>query len=211
LGRTQRRTFRQFAAWPKRRRDETGAELIEFAFVSVILVALVYGIVFFGVTLGAKVTISQAAADGSRAGIVSQTATTADSLAANQAATDVGWLGAPTPVCGATGAPAPVAYACVSLKSGASVTCSSSAMSSCTTACTATVLCPVTADATTAVLMVVASEATCPSNSSNTCLTTYVTYYDQNRALIPTAPGLALLSPTNVASSSTQEVSAKTP
>jgi Flp pilus assembly protein TadG len=204
---------RQVTTHRARRHGETGAELIEFAFISVILIALLYGIVFFGVTLGAKVTVSQAAADGSRSGIVTQSAwPAAGVLAAKQAVTDLGWLGVGTPVCGSNNG----AYACTSPCSGT--------LSSCTTACTASsnnvcsapcvinnsLLCPSTANSSTVGLMVVATESTCSSNA-NTCLTTNVTYYDRNQPLIPTAPGLALISPSNIVSNSTLEVVNTTP
>jgi Flp pilus assembly protein TadG len=200
---------RQSPARKKGHKSESGAELIEFAFISTILIALVYGIVFFGVTLGAKVTISQAAADGSRAGIVSQTPATAESLATNQAVTDLGWMGFSTPSCGTNSG----AYACVTLKTGASNACtvSSGVLSGCATSCGATVVCPVSGDINTTALIVVGAEAACTSSTANTCLTTYVVYYDSNAPLIPAAPGLALLSPNNIESYSTQEVSTPTP
>ena len=52
------------------RRDERGAEMVEFAFVVVLLIALLYGIISYGLVLAAQSTITQAAADGARAGIV---------------------------------------------------------------------------------------------------------------------------------------------
>ena len=63
----------------RRRDDEDGAELIEFALVFFLLIALVYGIVFFGLLLSAKVTMTQAAADGARAGIVQSTVSSQES------------------------------------------------------------------------------------------------------------------------------------
>src|SRR3984957_10118040 len=57
-----------------RRRHEDGAETVEFAIVVVLLITLIYGIVSVGLSLAAKVTITQAAADGARAGIVMTTA-----------------------------------------------------------------------------------------------------------------------------------------
>jgi hypothetical protein len=207
-------------------RDEGGAELIEFAFVSTILIALVYGIVFFGVTLGAKVTVTQAAADGSRAGIVYSSANYAqgEQAAATQAKSDLGWLGFSNTVCGSVtvgsgqGATGNAAYACMSPCAGS--------ISSCTTPCTASTgsictapspcnisnpyVCPATAAASTVALMIVSAEATCPSNA-NTCITTDVTYYDTTKPIVPAAPGLSVLSPTNIASSSTIELSSPTP
>ena len=53
----------------RRRRDDHkraagGAEMVEFAFVVVLLIALLYGIISYGLILGAQATITQAAADG---------------------------------------------------------------------------------------------------------------------------------------------------
>jgi Flp pilus assembly protein TadG len=80
--------------------DERGAELVEFALIFVLLIALVYGIIFYGLLLGAKVTLTQAAADGARAGIVQTTAALQKSAAVAQAASDVSWMGKGT--CGST-------------------------------------------------------------------------------------------------------------
>jgi Flp pilus assembly protein TadG len=183
------------------RRDESGAELIEFAFIATLLVALLYGIVFFGVTLGAKVTVTQAAADGSRAGIVSSTPIGGETVAASQAVSDLSWLGFSTPACGATGA----GYACMS-------PCSSS-IAQCTTSCSASLgtICPIPADAGTVALLVVALEGTCPSSTSgnpSTCLTTNVNYYEANKYIVPPAPGLSVVAPSSISSSSTLQISA---
>lgn len=70
--------------------DERGAELIEFAVVVVLLITLLYGIITYGLILGAQATITQAAADAARSGIVSSS--TAVSTAESQACTDVGWM-----------------------------------------------------------------------------------------------------------------------
>jgi Flp pilus assembly protein TadG len=76
----------------RRRHDdeERGAELIEFAIVVVLLITLLYGIVTYGLILSAQATITQAAADAARSGIV--TASTAVATAEAQACTDVGWM-----------------------------------------------------------------------------------------------------------------------
>src|ERR1700690_3872533 len=55
---------------PWGQRDERGAEMVEFAFVVVLLIALLYGIISYGLILAAQNPITQAAADGARAGIV---------------------------------------------------------------------------------------------------------------------------------------------
>ncbi|HUE07638.1 MAG TPA: TadE/TadG family type IV pilus assembly protein [Acidimicrobiales bacterium] len=70
--------------------DERGAELIEFALVVVLLITLLYGIITYGLILGAQATITQAAADAARSGIVSSS--TAVATAEAQACTDVGWM-----------------------------------------------------------------------------------------------------------------------
>ena len=81
------------------RRDERGAEMVEFAFVVVLLIALLYGIISYGLVLAAQSTITQAAADGARAGIVASPASGAAAAAEKEASTDVGWMGQGT--CGA--------------------------------------------------------------------------------------------------------------
>ena len=91
--------------------DERGAEMVEFAFVVVLLIALLYGIVSYGLILSAQSTVTQAAADGARAGIVASNtaACTATSppagstcaTAETEAATDVGWMDKGT--CGTSG------------------------------------------------------------------------------------------------------------
>jgi len=71
-------------------RDERGAEMVEFAFVVVLLIALLYAILTYGLILAAQATVTQAAADGARAGIIS--ASSAITTAEIQAGTDVGWM-----------------------------------------------------------------------------------------------------------------------
>ena len=73
----------------RRAEDERGAELLEFAIVVVLLITLLYGIITYGMVLAAQATITQAAADAARAGVVS---TTAAATAESQAGTDVGWM-----------------------------------------------------------------------------------------------------------------------
>jgi Flp pilus assembly protein TadG len=84
-------------------RGDEGAETVEFAIIVVLLVTLLYGIVSLGLTLAAKETLTDAAADGARAGIVAtstainptpaQTQAAQISAAENTAANDVAWLG----------------------------------------------------------------------------------------------------------------------
>ena len=87
---------------PSQRHDERGAEMVEFAFVVVLLIALLYGIISYGLILAAQNTITQAAADGARAGIVASSTggstgppctTSACTVSESQAGSDVGWLG----------------------------------------------------------------------------------------------------------------------
>jgi Flp pilus assembly protein TadG len=197
--------------WLNRRtRDESGAEMVEFALIVVLLVTIVYGLVFFGLLMGAKVTITQAAADGARSGIVGATPTSADSAAANQSVSDLGWLGFSAPACGSTNYDSTSAYVCMSPCSGS--------VTSCTTSCTTTAniasVCP--DNLSTVDLLVVASEAPCvmdtspPTTDANTCLTSDVTYYDANKPIVPAAPGLNLVSPGAISSSSTLQLTSST-
>ncbi|MGO9857207.1 MAG: TadE family protein [Acidimicrobiales bacterium] len=73
--------------------------MIEFAIVVVLLIALLYGIISYGLILAAQATITQAAADAARAGIVASS--TAVATAEAQAGTDVGWMDKGT--CGTSG------------------------------------------------------------------------------------------------------------
>jgi len=84
--------------------------MVEFAFVVVLLIALLYGIISYGLILAAQTTITQAAADGARAGIVESSSaaligppctTSACRVSESQAGSDVGWLGKGT--CGTSG------------------------------------------------------------------------------------------------------------
>jgi Flp pilus assembly protein TadG len=64
--------------------------MIEFAIVVILLITLLYGIISYGLILSAQATVTQAAADAARAGMV--TSSSAVSTAEAQAATDVGWM-----------------------------------------------------------------------------------------------------------------------
>ena len=81
------------------RRDEQGAEMVEFAFVVVLLIALLYGIITYGLILAAQATVTQAAADGYPLG--HHLVPTAVATAQAQAGTDVGWMNKGT--CGTSG------------------------------------------------------------------------------------------------------------
>jgi Flp pilus assembly protein TadG len=81
-------------------RGDEGAETVEFAIVVVLLITLIYGIVSVGLMLAAKVTLTQAASDGARAGIVLSTTipsggtqSPAEIAANTQASNDVSWMG----------------------------------------------------------------------------------------------------------------------
>ena len=52
----------------RRSEDETGAELVEFAFVVVLLITILYGIITYGMILAAQSTLTQAAADAATDG-----------------------------------------------------------------------------------------------------------------------------------------------
>lgn len=61
---------------PQTRRDD-GAAMVEFAFVGVLLVFFVMGIIHFGLLLSFKQDMTRAAAEGARAGAVAATPTDA--------------------------------------------------------------------------------------------------------------------------------------
>jgi Flp pilus assembly protein TadG len=67
--------------------------MVEFAFVVMLLIALLYGIISYGLVLAAQSTLTQAAADATRSGIVISSTTGAVTTAEGQAANDVGWMG----------------------------------------------------------------------------------------------------------------------
>jgi Flp pilus assembly protein TadG len=51
------------------RRDETGAAILEFSLVFMLFVFILYGLITFGVILAQKQAVTNAAADGARAGV----------------------------------------------------------------------------------------------------------------------------------------------
>jgi Flp pilus assembly protein TadG len=63
--------------------------MVEFAIVIVLLIMILYGIISYGLILAAQSTITQAAADAARSGIVT---TTPVATAEAQACTDIGWM-----------------------------------------------------------------------------------------------------------------------
>ena len=119
--------------------------MVEFAFVVVLLIALLYGIISYGLILAAQSTITQAAADGARAGIVQSSTASCGPLAppapsppprARPPATWAGWTRARAATAGTT------------------ITC-------------------------------VATEAACPSNANNQCLTVTVIVQLQLEPALP--------------------------
>jgi Flp pilus assembly protein TadG len=54
----------------RRRHDERGAALVEFAIASMVLLALLFGIISYGYALSFKQGLTQAAAEGARAAAV---------------------------------------------------------------------------------------------------------------------------------------------
>ncbi len=63
--------------------------MVEFAIVVVLLIAILYGIVSYGLILAGQSTLTQAAADAARSGLVTNTPVT---TAEGQACIDVGWM-----------------------------------------------------------------------------------------------------------------------
>jgi Flp pilus assembly protein TadG len=77
----------------RRQHEERGAEMVEFAFVVVLLIALLYGIISYGLILSAQSTVTQAAADGARSGIVAASSALGPKGTAEvQAANDLSWM-----------------------------------------------------------------------------------------------------------------------
>jgi Flp pilus assembly protein TadG len=155
--------------------------MIEFAIVVVLLIALVYGIVSFGLILAGKVTITQATADGARSGAVQSVAATAETDAVDQAANDLGWLGLGS--------------------------CTSGTKMSCLTNGTT---CPSTYQSNGVYLCISATEAACTSVATNTCLNVALTYYYGSDPIFPEVPGLSVITPTTLTSSSSLVVSTPT-
>jgi Flp pilus assembly protein TadG len=158
--------------------DERGAELLEFALVVVLLITLLYGIISYGVILAAQSTVTQAAADGARAGIVQGTGTTscngntvsaAGCAAVQQAATDLGWMNKGT------------CYQTVN-----------------STAVGGSISNPISCAAIT--------EA-CPSNAVNTCLSLTVQYNYGSAPLFPELPGLSVITPSTISSTNVLQLS----
>jgi Flp pilus assembly protein TadG len=154
--------------------------MLEFALVVVLLITLLYGIITWGLILAGQSTITQAAADAARAGIVQGTGTVptcqgsgtnvnaAGCTAVQQAATDIGWMNK---------------GACKETVNGTVIQGSTGPMS-----CTA-------------------STGPCPSVSTNTCLTVTVSYAYSSSPLFPELPGLGLITPSTISSTNVLQIS----
>jgi Flp pilus assembly protein TadG len=151
-------------------RGEHGAEMIEFAIVVILLITLLYGIITYGLILAAQATVTQAAADAARSGLVMGSATTscngntvssAGCTADSEASNDLGWMDKGT---------------CNQIVNGTNVVSSSG---------------PLTCTATT---------ENCPSNSAIECLSVTVTYNYSSDPLFPELPGLGLITPSAISS-----------
>jgi hypothetical protein len=55
---------------PKRGRGDEGAALVEFAFIAILLLTLLFGIINFGLILSFRQDVTRAAAEGARGGAV---------------------------------------------------------------------------------------------------------------------------------------------
>lgn len=138
---------------PRRRADQRGAALVEFAIASVVLLVLLFGIISYGYVLSFKQGLTQAAAEGARAGAVGGdvAAAVARSVGAYNRTCNAGGLTCKSE----TAAWPPVPYAC----------------------------------------------------GSNTCITVTVSYDWKNYPLLPEFPGLGLLLPDTLKSTSVTQVS----
>jgi Flp pilus assembly protein TadG len=141
----------------RRTHDETGAELVEFAFVIVLLITLLYGIITYGMILAAQSTLTQAAADAARASLVAGSSNAA-TVAQTQAAQDIGWMDKGT--------------------------------------------CGTTKTSNTVMQCLAGPPAPCPSNASVQCLTVTVIYNYAKSPLFPELPGLGLITPSTISSTS---------
>lgn len=155
--------------------DERGAEMIEFAIVVVLLITLLYGIITYGVILAAQATVTQAAADAARAGLVLGSATTTCGSTSNtyssactadtQANTDLGWMDKGT--------------------------CNQWASTTTGSANVVNEAGPITC---------IATRETCPSNAAIECLSVTVAYNYSSNPLFPEMPGLGLITPSTISS-----------
>jgi Flp pilus assembly protein TadG len=141
---------------PRRRHDQTGAALVEFAIAVVVLLVLLFGIIEYGYILSFKQGLTQAAAEGARVGAVGGTPT-AVATAVNKA------VGAFKQTCNTGG-----------------LTCKNDAGAW------------------------PPAPTTC---GTNTCVTVEVSYDWKNHPLLPRFPGLGLILPDTLRSTSVARVS----
>lgn len=140
----------------RRRGDERGAAVVEFAIASTVLLVLLFGIISYGYALSFKSGLTQAAAEGARAAAVASSGTASATAAAAVA-------------------PSLSAY---------NKSCSSSGMS-----CTYSTL---------------AADTGCAVGTS--CIRVQITYDYKNYPLLPKFPGLGLLLPDTLKSTSITQV-----
>jgi Flp pilus assembly protein TadG len=140
----------------RRRRDERGAALVEFAIASSILLVLLFGIISYGYALSFKQGLTQAAAEGARKAAVATANHQAEAATAVTKA-----VGAFDKTCGTGG-----------------LTCTYE-MTAAATGCSA----------------------------DNICMRVRVSYDNNNFPLMPKFPGLGLLLPATLQSTSITQVS----
>jgi len=137
---------------PRRRHDERGTAVVEFAIASVLLLTLLFGIISYGYVLSFKQSLTQAAAEGARAAAVATSGTAATAAAA----------------------------AVVPALSAVNKSCSSSGMS-----CTYSTL---------------STDTGCAAGTS--CIRVQISYDYKDYPLMPKFPGLGLLLPDTIKSTS---------
>ena len=144
----------------RRRHDQRGAALVEFAIASMVLLMLLFGIITYGYALSFKQSLTQAAAEGARKAAVSTSAT-----AAANAATAV-----------------------------------EKAVDAFDRDCD-----PNDGDGTTCTYSMLATDTGCATD--NICMRVRVTHDWKNYPLLPVFPGLGLLLPDTLQSTSITQVS----
>lgn len=76
-----------------RRRDESGAALVEFALVFGLFVFILYGLIAFGMVLAVKQGVTNASAEGARAAVGATDAVEAQAQAKDRVRNALDWLG----------------------------------------------------------------------------------------------------------------------
>ena len=144
----------------RRRHDQRGAALVEFAIASSVLLVLLFGIITYGYVLSFKQALTQAAAEGARKAAVSTVAT-----APTNAATAV-----------------------------------EKAVNAFNKHCNLPV-----SDGTTCTYLMTAAATGC--SADNICMRVRVSYDYKNHPLMPKFPGLGLLLPDTLQSTSVTQLS----